>query len=81
METEKGTRLLYLYQDLISGRGIQKQNAASRFGVNERSIRRDIEDLWRQFWTGFLRLKSSVSRMECMKSERRRLGRESRCGC
>lgn len=43
METEKGIRLLYLYQDLISGRGIQKQNAASRFGVNERSIQRDIE--------------------------------------
>lgn len=45
METEKGARLLYLYQDLISGRGIQKQNAASRFGVNERSIQRDIEYL------------------------------------
>lgn len=45
METEKGMRLLYLYQELMEGRGIQKQEAANRFGVNERSIQRDIEDL------------------------------------
>lgn len=45
METEKLTRLLYLYQDLLSGDGIQKKKAAARFGVNERSIQRDIEDL------------------------------------
>lgn len=45
METEKGMRLLYLYQDLTDGRGIQKQEAAVRFCVNERSIQRDIEDL------------------------------------
>lgn len=41
----KGTRLLYLYQELVGGRGIQKQEAADRFGVNERSIQRDIENL------------------------------------
>lgn len=45
MEIEKGTRLLYLYQELTSGKGIQKQEAALRFQVNERSIQRDIEDL------------------------------------
>ena len=45
MEQGKGTRLLYLYQDLIRGRGIQKLETAVRFGVNERSIQRDIEDL------------------------------------
>ena len=45
MEIEKGTRLLYLYQELTSGRGIQKQEATRRFHVNERSIQRDIEDL------------------------------------
>lgn len=45
MEQRKGTRLLYLYQELISGRGIQKLEAVARFGVNERSIQRDIEDL------------------------------------
>lgn len=45
METEKGMRLLHLYQELTSGRGIQKQEAALRFRVNERSIQRDIEDL------------------------------------
>ncbi len=45
MEIEKGTRLLYLYQELTSGKGIQKQEAALRFHVNERSIQRDIEDL------------------------------------
>ena len=45
METEKGMRLLYLYRELTEGQGIQKQEAAIRFGVNERSIQRDIEDL------------------------------------
>lgn len=45
METEKGMRLLCLYRELMEGRGIQKQEAAIRFGVNERSIQRDIEDL------------------------------------
>lgn len=45
MENEKGTRLLYLYRELVSGRGIQKRVSALRFGVNERSIQRDIETL------------------------------------
>lgn len=44
MEIEKSARLLYLYQDFIKGAGIQK-TAADRFGVNERSLQRDIEDL------------------------------------
>lgn len=45
MEIEKSTRLLYLYQDFIQGAGIRKKAAADRFGVNERSLQRDIEDL------------------------------------
>lgn len=45
MEREKGSRLLYLYQELVRGQGIQKQEATVRFGVNERSIQRDIENL------------------------------------
>lgn len=45
MDAEKGMRLLHLYQDLTAGRGIQKQEAAAYFGVNERSIQRDIEDI------------------------------------
>ena len=45
MEVDKGMRLLHLYQELAEGKGIQKQEAAARFGVNERSIQRDIEDL------------------------------------
>ena len=49
METEKSMRLLYLYQQLISGDGIRKKEAAERFGVDERSIQRDIESL-REFF-------------------------------
>lgn len=45
MEIEKSARLLYLYQDFVKGAGIQKKAAADRFGVNERSLQRDIEDL------------------------------------
>lgn len=36
MEREKGSRLLYLYQELVRGQGIRKQDAAARFGVTER---------------------------------------------
>lgn len=45
IETEKNLRLLQLYDDLISGDGISKKDAATRFGVNERSIQRDISVL------------------------------------
>ena len=45
MEAEKGMRLLHLYQDLTADHGIQKQEAAARFCVNERSTQRDIEDI------------------------------------
>ena len=45
MEIEKSARLLYLYQDFVKGVGVQKKAAADRFGVNERSLQRDIEDL------------------------------------
>ena len=51
METDKNTRLLYLYQALTRGGGIQKQEAAARFGVDPRSIQRDIETL-RTFFAG-----------------------------
>lgn len=49
MENDKGIRLLYLYKQLTHGKGIRKQEAADRFGVNERSIQRDI-DLLRAFF-------------------------------
>ena len=45
MEIEKSARLLYLYQDFVKGVGVQKKAAADHFGVNERSLQRDIEDL------------------------------------
>ena len=45
MEYEKTVRLLHLYQDFSGGKPVQKKAAADRFGVNERSIQRDIEDL------------------------------------
>lgn len=45
MEIDKSARLLYLYQDFVKGVWVQKRTAAARFGVNERSLQRDIEDL------------------------------------
>ena len=41
VETDKNSRLLYLYEMLVHGEGLQKKEAAARFGVNERSIQRD----------------------------------------
>lgn len=51
METDKNSRLLYLYEALICGESLQKKEAAARFGVNERSIQRDIDCL-RNFFAG-----------------------------
>ncbi len=45
METDKNSRLLYLYEMLVRGEGLQKKEAAARFRVNERSIQRDIDCL------------------------------------
>ena len=45
VETGKNSRLLYLYEMLVHGEGLQKKEAAARFGVNERSIQRDIDCL------------------------------------
>ena len=41
----KSLRLLQLYDMFQSGQVINKANAAAEFGVTERSIQRDIEDL------------------------------------
>ena len=49
METEKGLRLLYLYEALVRGDGIRKKEAAERFGGDEKSIQRDIEVLKNYF--------------------------------
>ena len=49
METEKGLRLLYLYEALTCGDGIRKKEAAKRFGGDEKSIQRDIELLKNYF--------------------------------
>lgn len=49
MENDKGIRMLCLYEQLTHGKGIRKREAADKFGVNERSIQRDI-DLLRDFF-------------------------------
>ena len=38
VETDKNSRLLYLYEMLVHGEGLQKKEAAARFGVNERAL-------------------------------------------
>lgn len=48
MESEKGNkieRVLSLYTKLLNGKVINKVEEAQIFGVNERSIQRDIEDI------------------------------------
>ena len=49
MEVDKNNRILYMFQDLISGKGVNKLELANRFRVNERTIQRDLEDL-REFF-------------------------------
>ena len=48
MEDEKNgkiSRVLSLYTKLINGETINKADAANLYGVNERSIQRDISDI------------------------------------
>ena len=41
----KFTRVLYIYTEMCEGRAINKKEASLRFGVDERSIQRDIDDI------------------------------------
>lgn len=55
----KSSRILYLYTKLISGDVISKDVEAERFGVNRRSIQRDIDELRMFFENQFIDGKSN----------------------
>lgn len=57
--TYKSGRILYLYTKLISGDVISKDVEAERFGVNRRSIQRDIDELRMFFENQFVEGKSN----------------------
>ena len=42
---KKVERIIYLYNRLSEGEVLIKEDEASRFDVNERSIQRDLEDI------------------------------------
>lgn len=44
-DTNKMGRILYIYSKLMDGAVVRKAELAERFGVNERSIQRDIDDI------------------------------------
>lgn len=44
-DTDKNTRILELYSLLMRGEYLRKKELAQRFGVTEKSIQRDIENL------------------------------------
>lgn len=43
--TDKIERVLYIYSKIMDGGLVKKSELADRFGVNERSIQRDIDDI------------------------------------
>jgi predicted DNA-binding transcriptional regulator YafY len=45
MEDKKVTRILYINEKLIKGETIKKSEIVNQFGVNEKTVRRDLEDL------------------------------------
>ena len=49
MEADKNNRILYIFQELINGKGVSKIELVNRFKVNERTIQRDLEDLREYF--------------------------------
>ena len=50
-ETGKTVRLLQMYTRLLRGEGLNKRKLAREFGVTEKSVQRDIEDL-REYFSG-----------------------------
>lgn len=44
-DTNKMGRILYIYSKLMDGSVLKKSELAEKFGVNERSIQRDIDDI------------------------------------
>ena len=49
MEVDKNNRILYMFQELINGKGVSKIELVNRFKVNERTIQRDLENLREYF--------------------------------
>ena len=45
MEKDKNKRVFGIYTRLINGSIIRKAEEAVRYGVNERTIQRDIDDI------------------------------------
>jgi predicted DNA-binding transcriptional regulator YafY len=45
MEDKKVTRILYINEKLIKGETIKKSEIVNQFGVNEKTVRRDLEEL------------------------------------
>ena len=43
--TDKIQRVLGIYKKLVSGEIVSKVEEANNYGVNERSIQRDIDDI------------------------------------
>ena len=41
----KGKRILSIYQRVLDGKAVNKSEEAFRFGVNERTIQRDLDDI------------------------------------
>ena len=41
----KNMRILDLYQRLCAGKVIRKEDEAQRFGIDQRSVQRDIDDI------------------------------------
>ena len=45
MKDDKAYRILSMYDRLLEGKVLYKAGEAERFGVNEKSIQRDFEDI------------------------------------
>ena len=51
-KNDKPFRMLSMYDRLCKGKVLYKAEEANSFGVNEKSIQRDFEDIWicRRLW-------------------------------
>ena len=59
----KNIRILDLYRRLCEGRVISKAEESARFGVDERSIQRDIDDI-RAYFSELAKEKSPTTARE-----------------
>ena len=78
MDNGKIDRVLGIYSKLMGGALVNKAEEARNYGVNERTIQRDIDDIRNHLEAG---AETTERKMGFIQYRQRSLGKASICGC